>query len=1207
MREKKKCAFWAFMLLVSLLVSVFGIVQVEESVKAATISIVKPEISALILKKGNRYQLRTKLLPKETKNKTVKYRSSRPSVVSGSSRGILTAKKAGTARVTAKATNGSKKTAGIQVTVLNKLKKVSKVTLDSKRLTLYVDGVGGAAKHRIRAQTYPKKASDKKVVFQSSDRSVAVVDRKGVVTAKKAGTTKVTAHAADGWGKKASCTVRVKQNKVPGQDPENPLVHTELPAQTSPSAPVVTPKEDGVFVLAEQNRSAQILLDEKGADFKGLWLVANCVADDIKLVADADTDVITKAEELEGTPIIAGSIGNHTMIDSLIREGKLDVSAIEGKWETYQIKVVENPVEGIRQALVVVGSDKRGTMYGMFHISEQMGVSPWTYWADVNPARQETVSFQYSQIETVSKEPSVKYRGIFLNDEEPALGTWVSNFFKEEKGGKFNEKFYEKVFQLILRLKGNYLWPAMWNSSFGADGNESADASAKLADTYGVVMGTSHHEPMMLAHQDWVRNKKKYGTGEWDFVKNREGLTQFFGEGAKNRGGFDNIVTIGMRGDGDASMLPEGSTLEENISLLKEIITEQKNILNQYGLQDKPKMLALYKEVEEYWQGGNGVPGLREWEGLDDVTILLSEDNYGNVRTLPTDENRNRESGWGMYYHFDYNGAPASYMWVQTMQLQKVWEQMSMAYDYGIRDIWIVNVGDLKPMEMPISYFLDLAWDFDRWGTSHIESAEEYQKLWVERQFGNYTDEQGIEDITSVVSRYLKLNGSMKPEIVTSSTYNLTNYNEAARVLQNAEEIIRDAQKYKEILPEEAQASYYQLVYYPAAASANIHRMQIYMGLNKAHAKQKRASANVYAKFVEQAIEFDQELERTYNKNMPGGVGNKWDGMMAQARNAAHVGYDTWKPQGAYPTPEYLDVEEGSNMMVGVEADANVYTKGTVSLPEFTSTNQETVTIDITNGGGTPFAYTLTADRDWICLDKKGGEVSAQDAVKVSVDFSKLTEDDRGTISIKGNGQEVRVAVTAVVVDTSWLAPMTFVEAHGYVSIEAEHYADAKAGKNEAQWKVIPGYGRGLSALKVFPTTKSFSDVSEAPYVEYKVMLANDASYKMETYFAPSNPVDADHISMKFGVSMDGGEVQMVDTIKPSYHAGAWSDSTWSNGVRNNIHTGSVEFGDLTWGTHTIRIYAQDPALVLQKMVLYSSRRLPVSCIGAPESYFVGK
>lgn len=1214
MRRSKKTRILTAVLALSMLASMCGAVCGEGMATAASkgkkvksISVTKPEISVLSLKKGSKYRLRTKVLPQNAANKKVTYQSAKPAVVSVSRNGVLTAKKAGTSRITIRTADGSGKKTSIQVTVYKKLKKVTKVTLNTNRTTLYINGDDGAGTCTLKAQTFPKNSTNRKVVFVSSDRSVVTVNKKGTVQAKKEGEAVITAYAADGQGKKAVCRVTVKQGQADQKASQVPSALPAVSGQPSPVNPTATPEEDGVYVLASDHQSAQIYLDEKGEDYEGLKRIADCLSDDVKLVADAGMDVVTETGELQGTPVIAGSIGNNEVINALVAAGKFDVTEIQGKWEMYKIAVVEEPLEGVSQALVIAGSDKRGTIYGMFHVSEQMGVSPWVYWADVNPAKQETVSFRYSEINTVSKEPSVKYRGIFLNDEEPALGTWVNNFFKEQKGGKFNEKFYDKVFQLILRLKGNYLWPAMWNSSFGADGIESTDASAKLADTYGVVMGTSHHEPMMLAHQDWVRNKKNYGTGQWDFVQNREGLLQFFEEGAEKFGKFDNAATVGMRGDGDAAMLPEGSTLEENISLLKEIITEQKNILKQHGLENKPKVLALYKEVEEYWQGGDGVPGLKEWDGLDDVTILLSEDNYGNVRTLPTAENRDRKSGWGMYYHFDYNGAPASYQWVQTMQMQKVWEQMSMAYDYGVRDLWIVNVGDLKPMEMPISYFMDMAWDFDRWGTDHTDSAEEYQEAWIREQFGTYTDEQGIKDITSVVSKYLKLNGCKKPEIVTGTTYSFTNYSEAARVLKNTEEIIQEAKRYQELLPEEAQAAYYQLVYYPAVASANIHRMQIYAGLNKEYAKQDRASANIYAALVDEAVEWDQELENTYNKNMQGGVGDKWDGMMAQARNAAHVGYKTWKPQGAYPKVDWVGVPSGSKLRVAIEGDAKAYESGSFSLPEFTSTNKETVTLDIENDGDTPFAYTLTADQDWIRLSRTDGEVSSQDKVEVSVDDSKLKESSSGTIQIEGNGQKVTVSVTATVTDTSGLAPMTFVEAHEYISMEAEHYADAGAGKNGAQWQKIPGYGKGLSSMKVFPTTESFSDVSEAPYLEYKVMLGYDSEYTMETTFAPSNPVNADHISMKFGVSIDGGEVQVVDTVTPSYNAGAWSDSTWSNGVRNNSHTAGVSLGRLAWGEHTVRIYAMDPALVLQKMVLYSSRRLPVSCLGAPESYYVGK
>lgn len=1216
-RNRKLCAV---LLVLSMALTVMGTVRMNVPARAANknritgIRMVNPASSVLTMQRGGTFQLKTECSPKSVKNVKVKYRSGKPSVASVSADGVIRAKKTGTARITAFAANQSAKRVSVKVTVVKKLKKVSRVTLNVRTVNLYLNGDAGQKSYKLAARTAPGNATVKKVIFQSSNKAVATVSQKGMIRAKKEGQATITAYAADGWGKKAACKVVVgsrpaqtamqQTDRPAGSGSETPKPTPEQPAIEVPSP---APTVDKSFELASANHSAQIFLDEKGADYEGLKLVANCFAEDVKLVADAEPDIVTDESELTGTPVIAGSIGNNEIISRLAVEGKLDLSPIEGKWETYRMAVVENPLEGIERALVIAGSDKRGTMYGIFHLSELMGVSPWVYWADVNPEKQDTVSFLYSQINIVSKEPSVKYRGIFLNDEEPSLGTWVNNFFKEAKGGKFNEKFYEKVFQLILRLKGNYLWPAMWNSAFGDDGFESTNASAELADTYGIVMGTSHHEPMMRAHQEWVRNKKNYGNGTWDFVGNRDGLIQFFEEGAVKNGAYDNIATLGMRGDGDAPMLPDGSSLEENISLLKEIITEQKNILQENGLENKPTMLALYKEVEDYWQGGDGAVGLKDWDGLDGVTVLLSDDNYGNVRSLPTDENKDRPGGWGMYYHFDYNGAPSSYQWVQTMQLQKIWEQMSMAYDYGVKDIWIVNVGDLKPMEMPISYFMDMAWDFDRWGTSNVSSAQQFQEAWMNEQFGSYTDPSGIEEISSIVSKYLSLNGSRKPEIVKGSTYSLANYNEAVSVLQDIDDIMQLAEKYKQSLPEEAQASYYQLVYYPAVASANIHRMQIYAGMNKAYVRQKRAVANVYAALASQAIDFDQELEKTYNKNMPGGVGDKWDGMMSQARNAAHVGYDTWKPQGSYPKPEYIEVPDGSRMLVGVRGQNQVYESGTMSVPQFINTCPGTRTIDIENGGKDAFSYTVEADQSWIGVTKTSGEVTERDSVEISVDYSQLNEDSYGTVCIKGNGQEVVLGVSAAIMNISSRDPMTFMETDGYISIEAEHYADAKPGKDQSEWKVIPGYGRGLSSLKVFPTTAKFSDASDAPYVEYKVFAYGDEDYNMDTYFAPSNPVDADNISMKFGVSVDGGDIQQIDVITNSYTAGAWSDSTWSKGVQNNVHTITAELGNLAWGEHTIRIYALDPALVLQKIVLYPDRKMPASYFGPPESYYTGK
>lgn len=1006
-------------------------------------------------------------------------------------------------------------------------------------------------------------------------------------------------------------TLNVKViKKVKKTTPVNiavPPVNThEPPMLTTPSA---MPLSDGTFTLAANKKAAQLYIDPSACDYEGLKLVSECFAEDVKMVSDADVSIEEDSSYLSGTVIIAGTIENNTLINSLAESGKIHIDDLRGKWEVYKIDIVENPFDGVDKALVITGSDKRGTMYGLFSISELMGVSPWVYWADVNPVKKETVSFRYSELRTTSKEPSVKYRGIFLNDEEPALGTWVNNKFKTTSGGKFNENFYEHVFQLLLRLKANYMWPAMWNSSFGADGAEFPEASAALADTYGIVMGTSHHEPLMLAHQDWVRNKSKYSNGEWSWVTNSDGLSEFFTYGATHNGQYDNMCTIGMRGDGDATMLPEGSTVEENVTLLKEIITAQKNILSENGLADKPKMIALYKEVEEYWYGNDETEGLKDWDGLDDTIVMLAEDNYGNLRTLPTEENRDRTGGWGMYYHFDYNGAPASYQWTQTFQLQKVWEQMSMAYDYGVDDLWIVNVGDLKPMEMPISYFLDMAYDFDTWGTSHIKSADEYEKNWLKEQFGNYMTDDEINDVASLIDEYTRITTLRKPEIVNTSTFSLENYNEAVRVLDSINTIKEKADKYKDKLPDEAQAAYYQLVYYPAVATTNVIKMQIYSAINKQYIKQKRVSANVYAKLLEEAIAFDKDLEYTYSKDMPGDIGDKWDGMMAQATNAAHVGYTGWKPEGMYPEAEYLEnIPVEASMLVSVQGESKVYDSGSVNLQEFTSINNEKYDIDIANSGSTSFDYEAMVSDDWIHVTKTSGNVSSQDTIGVSVNFSMLTDDAEGTLVIKTDSQTVTVHIKANVISTDGMDEMTYVEAHDYVSMEASHYASKGSLYEGAEWKEISNYGRTLSSMKTFPTTVTFDDTDSAPYLEYKFYVDSSEKYTLQTQIAPSNNVDWNNVTMKFAYCIDDGYFEEVDTITSKYVAGTWRDSTWSNGVRNNIRTVNEGLGDLSEGIHTIKIYAVDPAVVLEKLIIYpNSKPLKSSYLGPDESFYIGK
>lgn len=942
--------------------------------------------------------------------------------------------------------------------------------------------------------------------------------------------------------------------------------------------------------IAAAGKAAAIYIDQKGKDYNGLRLVANSFAEDVNLVAGVTPAVRTTWKELKETAIIMGSIGNNDIIDSLISKGTIDVTSIKDKRECYKIKVVENPLEGVDKAIVIVGSDKRGTIYGIYHISELIGVSPWVYFADVMPARKSELIISEEELNITSKEPSVKYRGFFLNDEWPALGSWVTNTF-----GDFNEEFYDKVFQLILRLKGNFMWPAMWSAVFSENGKSHPLANAELADTYGVVMGTSHHEPLFRAGEEWKQINQQYGTNPaWDFSSNSEAITKFWEDGLKRNKNLESLITMGMRGEQDSAL--KGSE-EENIQLLKDIILTQKRLLKEQGLEKAPQVLTIYKEVEKYWYGTDKAEGLRTWDELDDVTIMLADDNFANLRTIPTEEERNRKAGWGMYYHFDYHGGPRSYEWVNTTPLEKVWEQMSMAYDYGIRDIWIVNIGDLKPMEFPVSYFLDLAYDFETWGVNGMNKTKEYTKKWAMHQFKNVEKEELVDGIESVLTGYTKMSGSRKPEVTYTSTYSYINYNEAQRVLKQAINLEDIAKKYYDEMPEVCKDAYYQLVYYPAAASANVVKMQIYAGLNNLYFKRNSVLANSYAELVEECKKKDIEMQDYYNNEMSNG---KWKGMMS----SPHIGYMEWSPDGwTYPEVYSLSPKDGSIMIVDVEGTEKEYCSGTAILPVFTNLCKESYSITISNGGNTEFAYKLEASEAWIKVEDIQGTISDGKTIMVSVDWNKVSKTSNGFITIFGAGEKVKVDVTAEVIEVDGLPNMTFVETHDVISIEAEH-AVSKVSKSNVEWKVLENYGRTLSSVKMFPTTVSFEKIEEAPYLEYSLRVNEEAEYTLTTYVAPTNNL-SEKSRLKYAVAFDGEIPTIADALPKDFFAGSYINNIWCDAVLENIHI-TTTVHKLSKGIHTIRFYGLDAGLVLQKLVL-SKGKLPYSYFGPEESYYVGK
>ena len=947
-------------------------------------------------------------------------------------------------------------------------------------------------------------------------------------------------------------------------------------------------EELDAIALVKEGASAWFYVDSKGKDYDGLSLIAKSFAKDVNTITGITPTITSDINQLKNTVLVAGSIGNNVLIDTLIAESRIDVSAIINKWECYQIKVIDHPTEKIDRAVIIVGSDKRGTIYGIYHISELIGVSPWVYWGDVVPVKQQELIIPVAKLEKIAREPSVKYRGIFLNDEWPSLGTWCTNKF-----GGFNEDLYVNVFELILRLKGNYLWPAMWSAIFSENGKSSNIANAKLADAYGIVMGTSHHEGLYRAGEEWQKDYLNYGkSNEWNFAVNREAITKFWEDAVIRNKDFENLITLGMRGERDSAL---GGSLQDNINLLKDIITTQKALLKKYGNADAPQILTLYKEVEKFWYGTEEVTGLKDWEVLNDVTIMLAEDNFGNLRTLPAKEERNRKAGWGMYYHFDYHGGPVSYEWINTSPIEKTWEQMSMAYDYGVREVWIVNVGDLKPAEFNMSYFLDLAYDFDTWGTKGKNKTKEYTLKWVQQQFGKAVGMDGdiIKGIAKVISDYARMNGNRKPEVLTPTIYSNIYEKEAQTMLEQAISLEMDAKKYEAMMPASLKDAYYQLVYYPAVASANVVKMHIYAGLNHRYYALKSVLANQYAKLVEEAITTDEGMQKYYNDTLSSG---KWQGIMS----SPHIGYVNWNADG-WKYPEYYIVDPLSEacMIVDIEGVEPGYRSGTAKLPVFTNLLQENYAITISNGGKAEFEFTAEASEDWIRLDNNKGLVVDGKSINVTVNWDKVLTTSNGMITITGAKQTVHIEVTAEVVDVSSLPEKTFVGKNNIISIEAEHTVDKKA-KEEAEWKVIENYGRTLSSLKMYPTTVSFQNVQAAPYLEYSIYVAEDTNYILTLYTAPSNNL-LKGSRLKYAVSFDGEEPDIADSLHKNFIAGDYNNEEWCNGVLDNIHTSTTSHRLIT-GTHLLRIYGLDAGLVIQKLVL-SKDKLPDTYLGPKESY----
>lgn len=928
-------------------------------------------------------------------------------------------------------------------------------------------------------------------------------------------------------------------------------------------------------VLFKKHGTTTVYVDKNESEL--VHSALSMLQEDVKTVFDAKLDITS--QQPEHVNVIAGTIGKSQLINEIVGNGLADISQLKDQWESYLIKNVKWKGQSV---LLVVGSDSRGTAYGLLEISRMIGVSPWVWWADVTPVKKD--AFEISEGLLMQDAPKVKFRGIFLNDEDWGLQPWAAKTFEPETGD-LGPKTYEKIFQLLLRLKANTIWPAMHPSTkpfYTIPGNK------EMAAKYQIFVGTSHAEPMLRNNVgEW--DKKRFG--EYNYVTNSDVVKKYWKERIEELRPEDKyIVTLGMRGIHDSGM--QGNlTKEQKVTLLEKIITDQRNILAEVLKKDVksiPQVFVPYKEVLEIYSDGARVP--------DDVTLVWPDDNQGYIRQLSNAEERKRLGGGGVYYHISYWGRPHDFLWLESVPVSLIWEEMNKAYQTNSKNIWIANVGDIKPIEIGMNFFLEMAWNPDQFSPEHLTS---YYTQFAAEQFGNTY----AKEIGAILEKYFQLGFSRKPEHMGwSQVYPDTPIQDPKLSLfSQGDEVQRRIDAYSNLeeqvtamknkLPENLRDAFYQLVEYKVLGASSMNKKILYAYKSRVYAKQGRVSANGYAEKSKQAYEKIQQITADYNMQDNG----KWKNMMS------------FNPRGlpVYGMPELGHVEPTQKQAGGIMPEGAlqpVQPGEERSLPTFLSSTNRRYFIDVFNAGQEPIKWTAKAKDHWVQLSSKSGETSNEDRIWISVNWSLLRESKTATSSIIFNvGSSVyKVNLNAQRTNIPE-GKQLFVEDNGVVAIEAEHFHDVKnAGDNE--WKQIQGLGRQNDAMGTFPVTASSVDVSKepAPALIYEFVTNSVGLASLQAYCLPSHPINANY-KLRFAVSIDDGEPVIVNAaLKKAMDE---DNEEWKIKVLQAASIAQAKVTISQPGRHRLKIMMIDPGVVLDKIeiVMVEEERLS-SYFGATET-----
>ncbi len=899
-------------------------------------------------------------------------------------------------------------------------------------------------------------------------------------------------------------------------------------------------------------------------------IAANLLARDIQQVSGYLPKVTNSISKASGNVILMG-----TLQSALIKSLHLDIKALQGKWESYMLQTISHPAKNVNQALVIAGSDIRGTAYGVFNISERMGVSPWYWWADVAPVQQKRLIINVDRY--VSVPPSVKYRGIFINDEDWGLQPWAAKTFEPETGD-IGPKTYAKVFELLLRLKANLIWPAMHPSTKAF---YSYPGNTKAAADYAIVVGSSHAEPMLRNNVgEW--NEKTMGA--FNYITNQPKVYSYWESRVKESSANNAIYSMGMRGVHDSGM--EGvKSPKEAVPLLEKIFADQRGLLQKYvnpDIKKVPQAFTIYKEVLDVYESGLKVP--------EDITLVWPDDNYGYIQRLSNAQEQQRSGGSGVYYHASYWGCPHDYLWLSTTNPALMREEMMKAYAMQAENIWVLNVGDIKPCEYNMQLFLDMAYQAEPFKNSRY--LQTHLQQWCAGKWGA----KNAGTIANLIEQYYQLAWERRPEFMgwsqtepTTKT-NYTAYNH----FTYGDEAQHRVDQYQ-LLAAQAKALYtnaklankdafYELVCYPVVGASLMNQKFLYRDKAYLYGKQNRLVAQEYADKSRQAYQ-DIIIETAYYNNQL--AGGKWKNIMSmQSRNLPvyqepelpvinlNPSVNTWNiaPEGNYP-------------------DSAQTNRQGFTLPAFYPWSQQAKFIDIFLQKTADIQWKATASQPWVVLSGKEGRLANQNnqrqsRIYLNINWKLLSGQPAphtAQVSINADGKTYSVNVTA---DNSQLPALTnykrAIEHDGMVSIFAGNY-QSRQNQGAVRWQADSTLGYAQNALVALPLNQDATaepSLKSAAWVSYDFYtMTKAAKLQLQIFTLPTHPLNK-ALGMRYAVSVDGGAPQVVNFKTEG------RSTEWKNNVLSNNAVRKLDLPALPPGKHQLKLYLIDPGVIVDRFLI---------------------